>query len=430
MSIVLPSTLNYAQQLPALPECQSFTQTIAPVNGASFGPNDVIIFDLGSRGFIDPKSIYLRYKMTLTNTSAAAIVATMIACPFYTPFVRLETIIGSTIVESINQYNQVAGHLLMNTTFSTAEKYGLQSALGYTGTEANPAMSKMDGKTFPSMVATTGKDESYYSGALIGSILTNCEKLLPVFTMPSIRIQLTLDSLANMFNVAPSTIALTNVELCYSFIDFGADVERMVLQMGPKLYIKSNSFSNTSTRLASATSGSTTLIYNQRFASIKSAYILFSGTTTNSKNKWADSYDPTSANGDIQLFIGGVAYPQRPLSYLNNKTGILSELRRAIGSIYDRTNAMSINTIEFDRDGDEETYIDEPAKCIVGIELEKLNTNGALLTGISSQNSPISVQLNNNRSGGTAANYNVNLILNYDALLEIDLENRQVSVKQ
>lgn len=422
MSIVLPSSLNYQQQLPALPECQSFTQTISPVNGSEFTQNSVIQFDLGSRGFIDPKSIYLRYKIAVTSATTAP---QMIACPLYTPFVRLETIIGSQIVESINQYNQVAGHLLMNTTFSAAEKYGLQSALGYFGATVDPALSKMDGRI---LSAVTG-ETFYLSGPLLGSVLTNCEKLLPVFAMPSVRIQLTLDSIANMFNTnTPTDLKLSNVELCYSFIDFGGDVERMVLQMGPKLYIKSNSFSNTTTRVASGSSGAISLIYNQRFASIKSAFILFSGTGATSLNKWGDSYDPTQNDGDIQLFIGGVAYPQRPLSFKNNKTGILSELRRAVGSIYDRTNAMSINTVEFNYTGAQTTTTPEPAKCIIGIELEKLNTNGALLTGISSQNSPISVQVNT--STATATDYNVNLILNYDALLEIDLENRQVSIKQ
>ena len=428
MSVVLPNTLNYSQQLPALPECQSFSQTVSPINGSTFGPSSIIQFDLGSRGFIDPQSIYLRYKFTVYNNGAAAVTPTMIGTPFYTVFQRFESIVGSIVIESINQYNQVA-NLLMNTQFDTSQKYGLQSGLGFTGTEADPAMSKMDGRTFAQLAIGSTTEQSasvYFSGQLIGSLLTNSEKLIPAFAMPSIRIQLTVDSIANMFAVAPTNIQLSNLELCYSMIDFGREVENMVLNMGPKIYIKSQSYSNSVTPLATGTNGQISMVYNQRFASIKSAFILFAGAS--STNKWGDAFDPTSSNGDITLQVGGVNYPQRSLSFLNNKGGILSELRRAVGSMYDRTNAMSINLIEFNKQGSDNTTIQEPAKMYIGIDLEKLNTKGALLTGISSQNSPITVLLNTGTA--TTQTYNTNLILNYDALIELDVLTKQVSVKQ
>jgi hypothetical protein len=53
--------------------------------------------------------------------------------------------------------------------------------------------------------------------------------------------------------------------------------------------------------------------------------------------------------------------------------------------------------------------------------------HSGLLTGISTQNSPISLQL---YTTAVAQTLTVNLILNYDALIEIDPQNKQVSVKQ
>jgi hypothetical protein len=55
----------------------------------------------------------------------------------------------------------------------------------------------------------------------------------------------------------------------------------------------------------------------------------------------------TNNTGEYSLSISGVQYPQKSLSAINNKSGILQELRKTIGSIYDKTNSMSINTVEF-----------------------------------------------------------------------------------
>ena len=51
MSIVLPSSVNYRETLPSLPEgCQSINVACSPVNNNLFGPGDQIIFDFLNRG--------------------------------------------------------------------------------------------------------------------------------------------------------------------------------------------------------------------------------------------------------------------------------------------------------------------------------------------------------------------------------------------
>ena len=70
---VLPNSINYNEQLPSLsPSTQNFTQVCQPVNGATFGPNQQIFVDIPSRAFIDPQSIYIRYKMTCSTTVSTA----------------------------------------------------------------------------------------------------------------------------------------------------------------------------------------------------------------------------------------------------------------------------------------------------------------------------------------------------------------------
>ncbi len=67
------------------------------------------------------------------------------------------------------------------------------------------------------------------------------------------------------------------------------------------------------------------------------------------------------------------------------------------------------------------------AKFFVGTSLEKINSNN-LLTGISTQNSPISYRLSLGGSIG-ANSSTITLVVNYDALFEVDTVNRQCALK-
>lgn len=415
----IPHSMDYSQKIDALPECNNYEVTLVPTTGAgSYAPGSTIRFDFQQRGFIDPSSIVLRYKYTIT----AAIGAEMIATPAFTPFLRLETFIGSQNVESINQYNQVAGFLWANTNMDVAMKYGQQSAFGYNNNTTVPTLETLDGRICALNEVGT------FSCPLVG-LLASSSKLIPAFAMPQLSVQLTMDSIANMFttNVVPTVFVISNIEIAYNLLDFGREMEQMVLSM-PRLFLKCNSYSNSSASVANGTNGSISLVYNQRLSSIKAAFILPTGQA--STNKWGDSFDCTSSNGEYSLIVGGVSYPQRPLSTLNNKTYVLQELRKAIGEIYDKSNNMAINGLEFNIVGAGATTYITPAKFIIGIPLEKLHipTDQAILTGISSNNSSITVNISTSTAVAQATT--VNLILNYDAIIEVDTANRNATIRQ
>ena len=132
-------------------------------------------------------------------------------------------------------------------------------------------------------------------------------------------------------------------------------------------------------------------------------------------------------------------YPQIGLNATNNKAAIIQELRKCQGVLYNFSNSMSINTVEF-------SYTDatcglnaaaaapaitlaQPGKFIIGIDCCKLGCGSSfnLLNGTSSQNSPINVLLN--LTSATLAARNLNLVIVYDALLESDPETRMLSAK-
>ena len=419
----LPSSVNYAEAIPSLPEnAIKYSVALQPINGASFGTGGVqISFQFPNRGYLIPDSIYLRYKSTITASASTA--TYMLGTPCYTPFQRLETQFGSVTVDSINNFNQVA-NILTNCTFDVAQKYGMQAAFGYNGIATVPTLEELDSR----YIASTS-DITTFSCPL-PCLLTNCvDKLLPLFAMPTITMTLTTESLTNMFssNIVTS-IVLSNCELCFDFIELGSEVDAMVRGMGQKLYVKSQSFSNSSVTVPLGSSGNQSIVFNQRYASVKAAIVTFSSASGYGSSQSFEALDITQNQGEYSLTVGSIQYPQKPLSSANNKTGILQELRRCVGSIYDKTNAMSINTSEFgivDSASFNTTY-SSPGKFYLGFNLQKLHSN-ALLTGISTNNSNISVNVN--MPAVTNKAHPANLLLVYDALIEIDVSSKQSSVK-
>lgn len=425
----LPKSFNLAEPIPSLPDgSMSNLITCRPVSGNTFDPQSIIEVDLGNRGWCDPQSIAIRYKVSCTAgaTSGSAVAGT----PVYAPFARLATLVGGASIDSISQYNQV-GHVLTTLSLDVGQKYGLQSSYGYSNATAGNMM-YLDGR-----LVAAGAQTYFVSAPLVGTILSNSSKMLPLFAMPQIRFQFTLDSLANIFcseltgaeGVKVATaFQIQNFELVYNMIDMGPSVEKMVYDM-PSVSIKTHGISNSSVAVPTGSAGSQSFIFNQRFASIRSAFACPNATIA---SKWAEIVDLTNGNGSYQFVVGQVAVPQTPLSMNLNPSGVLQETRRASGSLYEKSNTFSINTTEFSKRINDVLTDDlyyEPGKVIIGVNTDKIQTgDNALLTGLSTYNTPISVNV---EIGATATDKacNLNLILNYDAILQLDPKARQLSVR-
>ena len=256
------------------------------------------------------------------------------------------------------------------------------------------------------------------------------------------RLEFTFESLANVSSNLGTGAAvsdagsimtgysITNFEVVYNVIDFGQEIQRQIIAENPKIRIKSSSYNTSIAPIASGTSGNINLLYNLRYASIKSAFLNFGGTSiVNSANKNMDSFDITDLTngGDYSLQIAGISYPQKALSTLNNRAGVFSELRRAMGSLYGNNVSMAINSYEYIRTDGQPTTYDKPAKFWVGFNLQKLTIpSKAFFTGVSTQNSPITAIINCNAA--TDQQYNAMLIAVYDAIIDIDTQTKQVVI--
>lgn len=430
MAMKLPREIDYVGAKPSsLPNGTSCISTVVvPSNGSSFGATDIIQLDLPSRGYIVPESMYIRYKIVTTGHAGATSIR---GTPVYTPFQKLETLIGSQVVESINNYGQLC-NMIVNLKMNNSSKNGMAASLGYADNATAASVNLTNINCNGRLLAAT-PDTSFLAGPL-GCIISNADKLVPLKFMPACRIQLTIDSLANIYYAAtttPTSLAITNFELCFDLVDFPAEVDAAVASMADangKLFIKSQSYLSSGQSLPQNSVGTLEFIYNMRLASIKSLFLQNYGT---SLNRGYDAYDVTgAAGGDYQFFIASLPYPQRPLSTIQNKAGVLTELLSAFGPAHDLISSQcGISPSNAFVQLGTATTVAAPAYFFVGTNTERLSTNAVMLSGVSSQNSPISVRINIGTS--TGANTCVTqLTALYDAVFEIDIANKQVAILQ
>jgi len=228
--------------------------------------------------------MYIAYSYSMTTSAAGAV---MKATPAVCPFSRLDELIGSNSINTIQPYNMVASDLI-NLTYNQADKYGNQPMLGYLNSTGTPSLAELDSRT------CTDDETGSFAFPLLGSIVSSCEKLIPLFAVPQIEIRLTQDSIANIFTTAivPTAFTLTSIELRYQICDMGSAVESLVKGMGSRIFIKSQSISASSQTIASGVSGSISLVYNQKFNSIKALFLHLGGTS--STNTFFDSLGTNS----------------------------------------------------------------------------------------------------------------------------------------
>lgn len=433
MEVALPASVDFTRRQPELPDSTTSTlMAISPNNGLSFTPGQQITFDLPSRPglYIDGKSVFLRYKVVYTSGATAGVIRRK---PVYTNFARLDEYIGSTPVNTVFQYNQVA-NMWTDLNYNLADIYGQQFSFGLSQTAA---IDDLDGVTLP----TVSADNAFYLAApLVCSFLQGTDKLFPTSACAPIRIQLTVDTIANIAVASANitAITITQPELCFSAIDMGSAVDNMVFSASPQMFIKTRCWANATQAMASGSSGQMSLTFNHRYSSIENLYLISSSSAVaKALNLWGDSFNPMGTDtdaGTVQLTIGQTQVPQLPISNLTGgRAAVQQYLRECTGTIMDQRNTMSILSGAFSQyaNGATASTANIPAKFIVGFPLSRLNPpspyqSTSLLAGVSAQQTPIQVLLN------AGASFNSNmvfyLIAEYSQLVVIDATTKQVSI--
>lgn len=427
---VIPSEIAPKQlgQLPPSTSCNSMVAN--PINGSTFTENQQIILDLVTgRGFLNPASFY--YRARFTATGMAATDGQMIGCPAYSSFYQFQMLFNSQVTENIIDYNLYCEDMI-NIKTDVASKQGLSPILGYGQLGNDFTMNNVNGRKLGASPTT------FNVSAPLPCVLSQCESYVPLFLFGSVRIILTLDTIANMFNSTniPTGYTLTNFELCYDVINFDPAVESYYASLANqagKIVLKSSSVATGSQPLATGSSGSFQVPFNYRLASIKSLLLHTSPAVapgaTNGTGKHC-SLDVTSNNGDYQFEVGGVLYPPRALSTVNNKAGIVSELCLSLfGNRNILSSSLGLSPVTFNVTSSSypDNYV-APGMFIVGVNTERVPSSTSMLTGVSSLLAPINIRVNANTALSQACQ--LRLYALYDALIEIDVNTREVRILQ
>lgn len=430
----LPSSVNFANKLPALSDdVRTDLLTIQANNGQSFTSGNVVNFDLPSRDglFLQPSSMFIRYKVNYTVATADVIVR---GIPAAAHIAKLDEYVGSQPINSVYNYNQAATSWI-NTNMSVADKYGQQFSLGLSPTTGVPTLATQDSRTI-----AVGTGSYTVAIPLLCSAFSSCDHMIPTGLMPAGRVQLTIASPTEFLTAAPANMtaySITNCELCVAGVNLGVAVQNMVASMGPRLYLRANGWASASQSVPSGSTGVQSLPFNHRYKSIENIFMMFSGTNAAyDVNAWADSRDITgTAGGSYQVVVGSQQFPLLPIDTAANKAGALQYLREATGSIADFRNSMSINTVEYSYLGDSTsaTTAVEPAKFIVGIPMNRVQSDdpykpSSLLSGVDAASTPLLATI---RIGtATAQAFNATMLAQYTVLIEIDPMTRQVNIVQ
>ena len=433
----VPASLDFSKKTPELPDNVSSTLlSVQPTNGTVFTSGQTVQFDLPARSglVLDGTTAFIRYKVNSVTGATAPIVR---GTPAATYFSRLDEYFGNTPVSSVYNYNQVA-NMFVNTRMSWADKYGMQSALGYSPTTGTVGTDYLDSRTLAASKTTSDPDVASYSMPLFCSALISFSHMIPTGLCPAYRVQLTIANIADIVSVVANltSFEIKNIELCIQSLDVGPAIERAVAMSngGGPISLKATGWANQPQSVASGTSGVVSLPYNHRLKSIENLYFLASGAdVAKDLNGIMDSRDITGANGGtIQFMVGNQNFPLLPINTTDNKPAVLQYLRECTGAISDFRNSMSINTVEFGYTGSTgTTTVLQPAKFYVGVPLSRYSSRNpyqqsSLMSGADASQSPI---IANIRIGSaTDQIFNCALIAEYSELVVIDPVNKQVSV--
>ena len=266
----LPYHLDYDQPHTAIePESFTINTSSTPLNGSSFSAGNIIQVTLPRQDCLVPDSVYIRYTQTLITGTANGFMA---GCPVYSPFLKLETLIGGQSEETLMNHNLVQ-NFVMNVNYTTAQKYALENAYGYTALNAT---NKCNGHL--TTVGVVGNPDVFSVSAPLNNCLTNCKQYLPLALMGQVQLNFTLDAMANIMgfvNTSTNTsYTISNFEVCYElYHPSNAFMDNLRARGG--ISLKTLTFPTSSIPLASGSVGTQILSYNiGSFKSIKSAFLL------------------------------------------------------------------------------------------------------------------------------------------------------------
>lgn len=298
---------------------RSYRVKIAPSNKTSFSAGETMFLDLPSNlsgTFMDMSQTYIRFKVTYTNTSSGAGNAVqplaLDKCGAYGFFQRVACITSGQQVFDLNNYNVLVS-ALMDTDASNDWKANAGNVLVGT-TAACP-----HGETFQ-VAADGGTVTRTYCLPFILTPFSMQKKLIPLFSLDSLRFRITLETFTNAIIqsaiIAGNTLSyqLTDVELVSYFTELSPSSMAQLDSITGGVYnLLCPSYSNTQ---ASLTAGATNLnaVLGIAVSSLERIIVIQRANAAAVGNGASLGGRITNGITTAQFFINSEAYPQRNVS--------------------------------------------------------------------------------------------------------------------
>jgi hypothetical protein len=438
----LPKEIQYNKPMASLPMDTTMNNiTVRPSNSQVFSlGGEIVQFDLPAHSFLVPSSMTLRGRIKISAATGAAVQAHISGVPAASWIQRVETIVGGALLESVNDYGRLY-NMIGQTKIDYATKAGLMTELAYgANAQVDPTFSNLNGRTLEVPDTNTTGAQDIPFALPLGCLLSSCSELIPLGHMGGVRIQITtaqlVDFITGTLGTTGGVFTVENLELNFNLVDFGAGMDSVVRSMADQngdLVLRSQGWNVSNVNWPANTgANAATYIYNVRLSSIKSLVLQGTGEAKDSAN--LGKYDAVRAagnTGSTQFFVANRPFPPTPLREANN-AAVMSALRQAFGEAHDvYSSNIAIPQKQWvgiaDLISGTASTVATPAAHFVGVNTEKLSTNQVMMSGESSQLSPINVRLDTSEATNAAAT--LTLFACYDALISLNLPTRMVAVR-
>lgn len=319
---------------------RSYRVRIAPSNKTSFNAGETIFLDLPSNlsgTFMDMTQTYIRFKVTYTASADAKVA--LDKCGAYGFLQRVAAITSGQQIFDLNNYNVLVA-ALMDTDASNDWKANAGNVLCGT-TAACP-----HGESF--LVASATPVTRTYCLPFILNPFALQKKLVPLFSLDSLRFRITLETLVNSLIVANGTMssyALSDVELISYFTELSPSAMSQLDSITGGVYnLLCPSYSNTQSSIVAAT---TTLnaVLGIAVSSLERIIVIHRPTSAAVAAGASLGARVTNSIQTAQFFINSEAFPQRNIIVEDMGAEVLAEYLIADHALSDFSRASCIQNM-------------------------------------------------------------------------------------
>jgi hypothetical protein len=335
---VMSEALDYNNIKRRAMASRSYRVRIAPSNKTSFSPGETIFLDMPSNlsgTFMDMTQTYIRMKVVYTAAAADAKVA-LDKCGAYGFIQRAACITSGQQIFDLNNYNVLVA-AFMDTDVSNDWKANAGNVLVGT-TAACP-----HGESF--QIANAGTVTRTYCLPFILNPFALQKKLVPLFSLDSLRFRLTLETLVNSIIQVDGTVAsisFSEVELISYFTELSPSAMAQLDALTGGVYnLLCPSYSNTQASIPAATTTLNTVL-GIAVSSLERILVIHRNTSSAVAAGASLGARITDGLSTAQFFINSEAFPQRNIQIDDMGAEALCEYLIADHALSDFSRASNV----------------------------------------------------------------------------------------